>query len=232
MEVIKRNTLIVNNNTLTTEDEAIEIESKQYRDLLRIYEIAMNQVKDILVQVKSRVNDIYGYPLIESIYGRIKTKESIRKKMIKKQIPSTYIALVDNIEDIAGIRVVCPIEEDIDSIVNIIKKLPNINVIKEKDYLAHSKESGYRAYHLIIETPVTINKETVVMKVEIQIRTSAMDFWAEMEHDIRYKTNKKISKRDSKKLTMYANSLEKLQQKIVKLYRNSKKKNDTMYYAM
>lgn len=215
---------------MKTEDEAIDIDSKQYNDLLRIYEIAMNQVMDTLSRVKSRINSIYGYSIIENITGRVKTKESINKKLIKKNIPQTYVALVDNLNDIAGVRVICPIEVDIDSVVNIIKRLPNINVIEEKDYILNPKKSGYKAYHMIVETPVKINGETLVMKVEIQIRTSAMDFWAEMEHEIRYKSDKKISKIDSKKLTWYATKLEKLQEKIIKLYRKQENNNQTISY--
>ena len=215
---------------MKTEDEAIDIESKQYNDLLRIYEIAMNQVIDTLSRVKNRINSIYGYSIIENITGRVKTKESINKKLIKKNIPQTYVALVDNLNDIAGVRVICPIEVDIDSVVNIIKRLPNINVIEEKDYILNPKKSGYKAYHMIVETPVKINGETIVMKVEIQIRTSAMDFWAEMEHEIRYKSDKKMTKMDSKKLTWYATKLEKLQEKIIKLYRKQENNNQTISY--
>lgn len=228
--MIKRNTLTIQNNLMKTEDEAIDIDSKQYNDLLRIYEIAMNQVMDTLSRVKSRINSIYGYSIIENITGRVKTKESINKKLIKKNLPQTYVALVDNLNDIAGVRVICPIEVDIDSVVNIIKRLPNINVIEEKDYILNPKKSGYKAYHMIVETPVKINGETLVMKVEIQIRTSAMDFWAEMEHEIRYKSDKKISKIDSKKLTWYATKLEKLQEKIIKLYRKQENNNQTISY--
>ena len=215
---------------MKTEDETIDIDSKQYNDLLRIYEIAMNQVMDTLSRVKSRINSIYGYSIIENITGRVKTKESINKKLIKKNIPQTYVALVDNLNDIAGVRVICPIEVDIDSVVNIIKRLPNINVIEEKDYILNPKKSGYKAYHMIVETPVNINGETLVMKVEIQIRTSAMDFWAEMEHEIRYKSDKKMTKMDSKKLTWYATKLEKLQEKIIKLYRKQENNNQTISY--
>ena len=228
--MIKRNTLTIQNNLINTEDEAIDIDSKQYNDLLKIYEIAMNQVMDTLSRVKNRINSVYGYSIIENITGRVKSKDSIQNKLRKKNIPDTYIALVDNINDIAGVRVTCPIELDIEPVVNIIKRLPNINVIEEKDYILNPKKSGYKAYHMIVETPVKINSETVIMKVEIQIRTTAMDFWAEMEHEIRYKTDKKLSKTDSKKLTWYANKLEKLQSKIVKLYRKQENNNHTISY--
>lgn len=229
MEVRKRTEIILKNNSLkNTEDEAIDIESKQYKDLLKIYEIAMNQVKDIITIVGKSINNIYNYPIIEKVTGRVKSSTSIQNKLLKKELPNTYVTLVDNINDIAGVRVVCPIEEDIYNIVEIIKKIPNIKIIQEKDYLNHPKKSGYKAYHLIVETPVYINQESVTMKVEIQIRTIAMDFWSEMEHDIRYKTNNKISKSDSRKLTCYAKNLEKLQNKIVKIYR--KHENNAMYY--
>jgi putative GTP pyrophosphokinase len=162
---------------------------------------------------------MYGYTIIEKIDSRIKSKKSILNKIKKKGIAPTYKALVDNIDDIAGVRIVCPLKEDIFFVKQIIQNMPNLNIIEEKDYIYNPKKSGYSAYHLIVETPVTINNETVIIKVEIQIRTVAMDFWSEMEHDIRYKTNNEISKIDSKKLTWYAKSLEKLQSKIIKIYR-------------
>ncbi len=225
----KRTEIVLKNNSLkNTEDEAIDIESKQYKDLLKIYEIAMNQVKDTITMVGKSINNVYNYPIIEKVTGRVKSSKSIQNKLIKKQLPNTYVTLVDNINDIAGVRIVCPIQEDIYTIIEIIKKIPNISIIQEKDYLNNPKKSGYKAYHLIVETPVYINQESVVIKVEIQIRTTAMDFWSEMEHDIRYKTNTQMSKSDSRKLTCYARNLEKLQYKIVKLYR--KHESDAMYY--
>lgn len=222
-----RTELIIKNNELdNTEDEKINIESKQYNDLLKIYEIAMHQVADTMNSIKVRINNMYGYTIIEKIDYRVKSKESIMNKIKKKGIASTYKALVDNVDDIAGIRIVCPLKDDIFFIKQIIQNMPNLNIIEEKDYIYNPKKSGYSAYHLIVETPVTINEETVIIKVEIQIRTVAMDFWSEMEHEIRYKTDNKLSKLDSNKLTWYAKALEKLQSKIIKIYR--KHENNSM----
>lgn len=219
-EVSPRTDIIIKNNKLDkTEDEKIDIESKQYNDLLIIYELAMNQVVGTLNGIKARINQIYGYSMVEKIDSRIKSKTSIINKMKKKGIVLTYKSLVDNIDDIAGVRIVVPLKDDIFFIKQIIENIPTLKVIEEKDYIYNPKKSGYSAYHLIVETPVTINGETVIIKVEIQIRTVAMDFWSEMEHDIRYKSNKPISKLDSKKLTWYAKALENLQAKIIKLYR-------------
>lgn len=222
-----RTELIIKNNELdNTEDEKINIESKQYNDLLKIYEIAMHQVADTMNSIKERLNNMYGYTIIEKIDSRVKSKKSIMNKIKKKGIAPTYKALVDNVDDIAGIRIVCPLKDDIFFIKQIIQNIPNLNIIEEKDYIYNPKKSGYSAYHLIVETPVTINEETVIIKVEIQIRTVAMDFWSEMEHEIRYKTDNKLSKLDSNKLTWYAKALEKLQSKMIKLYR--KHENNSM----
>lgn len=227
--MIKRPDLIKQNNDIKkVEDEEINIESKEYNDLIRIYEIAMNQVASEINLVKEKLNKLYGYSIIDKITARVKSKKSIINKMKKKNIKYTYTSLIDNISDIAGVRITCPVQEDIFFVKQIIEMIPNLKIIKEKDYINNPKKSGYSAYHLIVETPVTINGETVVMKVEIQIRTIAMDFWAEMEHDIRYKPQKSISLFDSKKLTWYAKILEKLQGKIVKIYR--KQETNNLFY--
>lgn len=228
--MIPRLGLVVQNNQINrTEDEEIDIESKQYSDLLKIYEIAMNQVVNSIKILKDRINEISGYPIIERVTSRVKSKTSIINKMTKKGYDITYKNLVDNVDDIAGIRIICPIRDDVLNIKEIIGMIPSLKVIEEKDYIKHPKKSGYSAYHMIAETPVTINSETVIIKVEIQIRTVAMDFWSEMEHDIRYKSKKELSTSDSRKLTRYAKSLEKLQNKLVKLYR--KQENDSLYYT-
>ena len=226
--MIKRPNLIKQNNDIkTVQDEEINIESKEYNDLIRIYEIAMNQVASEINLVKEKLNKLYGYSIIEKVTARVKSKKSIINKMKKKNIKYTYTSLIDNISDIAGVRITCPVQEDIFFVKQIIEMIPNLKIIKEKDYINNPKKSGYSAYHLIVETPVTINGETVVMKVEIQIRTIAMDFWAEMERDIRYKSKNNMSLFDSKKLTWYAKVLEKLQGKIVKIYR--KQETNTMF---
>lgn len=226
--MIKRPNLIKQNNDIKiVQDEEINIESKEYNDLIRIYEIAMNQVASEINLVKEKLNKLYGYSIIDKITARVKSKKSIINKMKKKNIKYTYTSLIDNINDIAGVRITCPVQDDIFFVKQIIEMIPNLKIIKEKDYINNPKKSGYSAYHIIVETPVTINGETVVMKVEIQIRTIAMDFWAEMEHDIRYKSKNNMSLFDSKKLTWYAKVLEKLQGKIVKIYR--KQETNTMF---
>ena len=160
--------------------------------------------------------------LIYHVTKRIKTPESIIKKMKKKNYELNYINLIENIEDIAGIRIVCPVKEDIKTVVRHIRRMNSINVLKEKDYISKPKKSGYSAYHLIVETPINFENKQLVVKVEIQIRTMAMDFWATNEHDIRYKTKEKVSVIDSKRLSLYAKIINQLDDGIMRIRRRQK----------
>ena len=132
------------------------------------------------------------------------------KKLTKKECNYTYEQMIENVNDIAGIRIICPLKKDIFSIRNIVTKLPGIKVLKEKDYVTKPKESGYSSYHLILEVPVTLSQQQIYVKVEVQIRTLAMDFWANIEHKTKYKTEGKISKKESKQLVSYAKAINKI----------------------
>lgn len=184
---------------------------------MEIYKQALKQVITQLEEVKEVLHNYYGYEIINSICSRIKTPQSIINKMKKKNYKHTYKNLVRNINDIAGIRIICPLKNNIYEMVKIIEKLPNIKIIKRKDYITKPKESGYSGYHLVVETPVEIRGRQVPIKVEIQIRTMAMDFWATNEHKIKYKNNKKLSFFDSKKLTIYAKILNVIDNQIMKI---------------
>ncbi len=195
---------------------------KRFELLMRVYEGAANQVFGELMNIKQILKDFYGYDIINNVTKRIKTSESIINKMKKKNYQLNYKNLINNINDIAGVRVICPLKNDIYTIINIIEQMPNMKIIKSKDYISNPKESGYSGYHLIIETPVIIENEEIPVKVEIQLRTMAMDFWATNEHKMKYKTDKKLSFLDSKRLTIYAKILNILDDKIMKLYQKQR----------
>ncbi|MCI9177138.1 MAG: GTP pyrophosphokinase family protein [Clostridia bacterium] len=190
---------------------------------MNIYQKAQNQVLEELIKIKEAINKIYGYEAIHSIASRIKTPNSIVRKMKKKNYSLTYKNLIEKINDIAGIRIICPLKNDIYHVVDIIEQMPNIKIIKKKDYVSKPKESGYSGYHLIVETPVELEGRNLPIKVEIQIRTMAMDFWATNEHKMKYKTNKKLSFLDSKKLTIYAKILNILDNKMMNIYEKQRK---------
>ena len=193
-------------------------DDKQYQNVINIYKLALEEVVDNLTEVKQKYYDIFKDNLINNIVYRIKTPESIINKMKKKGNDLNYENLFTKINDIAGVRVVCPLKDNIYTLIRIIEKLPGIKVIKRKDYITKPKKSGYSAYHMIIETPVEFHDQILPVKVEIQIRTIAMDFWSSAEHKIRYKTNSKLSFIDSKKLSWYAKLLNFLDNKIMKIY--------------
>ena len=126
---------------------------------------------------------------IETIKTRIKSTEGIIKKANKKNIPFTMESIEQNIRDIAGIRVICSFTEDIYMLADCLLQQDDIILIEKKDYIKNPKESGYRSLHLIIEIPIFLQNEKRRMKVEVQLRTIAMDFWASVEHKLRYKKN-------------------------------------------
>ena len=185
---------------------------------MSIYEKALNQTFDTLLKVKNGLNKVYNYDIINNISKRIKSPKSIINKMEKKQYEINFKNIIDNINDVAGIRITCPIKSDIYEVINIIRQMPNIKIIEQKDYITKPTKSGYSGYHIIIETPVEIDEQKVPVKIEIQIRTMAMDFWATNEHKVRYKTNKKLSRLDSRKLTTYAKIINILDEKIMEIY--------------
>lgn len=197
----------------------VNVNGRNFNLLMNVYETALEQVMHEITQIKESFNKIYGYDIINNITSRIKTPDSIVNKMQKKHYEMNYKNLIDKINDIAGIRVTCPLKNDIYKTINVIKQLPNIRILKEKDYIKHPKESGYSGYHLIVETYVDIEENKIPVKVEIQLRTMAMDFWATNEHKMKYKGNKKLSFVDSKKLTIYAKIVNFLDDKIMKIHK-------------
>jgi len=206
-EEIKGNNLKENKEIINNQLVKIDLSDKEFQALIHIYGEAANKVGYMLKELKNDLRNFYGYDVINTITGRIKTPQSIIKKMKKKNYDINYKNMVEYINDIAGIRITCPIKSDIRKVKNLIEKLPNIYILEEKDYIKKPKKSGYSGFHLIVETPIRISEKDVPIKIEIQIRTMAMDFWATAEHKMRYKNKDKISCFDSIKLSLYAKIL-------------------------
>ncbi len=190
---------------------------------MEIYGEACNNLEKIMKSLQRETKEKYGYDMINTITSRIKTPQSILNKMQRKKYALNYKNMIDSINDIAGVRVVCPLKSDIKKIKRLLKEIPDIDIIEEKDYIRKPKKSGYSGYHLIMEIPVNYKEHDVLVKVELQIRTMAMDFWATVEHKARYKTKNKLSFFDSKKLSLYAKILNLMDNKIVKIYQKQQK---------
>lgn len=215
---IKENELMVNSLIpLNTENE-------EFNMLMELYHKASLNVLENLKVIKDYLQDMYEYNVINNITYRIKSKTSIINKMYKKHYEVTYKNLIEKINDIAGIRVVCAFKNDISKVVNIIFNIPNTKVVKVKDYLKTPKKGGYSGYHIILETLVKYEGDYLPIKVEIQIRTMAMDFWSTTEHKLKYKTTHQLSKFDSKKLEMYAKIINLIDDKIMNLYKKQEER--------
>lgn len=198
-------------------DRKIETNSKEFEKIMFIYKVAMKELNTKLEILKDEFKLFYDYDLIDHINTRIKSPESITNKMKNKSLNYTYKEMIKNINDVAGIRVICPVQKDIYSIRNLITNVPGIKVLKEKDYVKNPKKSGYSSYHMIVEVPITLSQSLIYVKVEIQIRTLAMDFWASIEHGLKYKTNKELTKATSKELVQCAKMVNKLDNKMMLL---------------
>ena len=179
-------------------NKKIDINSKTFEKIMNIYESAMTETVEKLKEIQIEYQNVNKYNLIEDITYRIKKPESILNKMEKKHYKLTYKQMVQHINDIAGIRIICPLKKDIFLIKELVKNISEISIIKEKDYVTHPKESGYSSFHQIIEVPTNLDESIINVKVEIQIRTIAMDFWANLEHKIKYKPEKVINYKISK----------------------------------
>ena len=161
------------------------MEIQLWRSILCPYELAVRElmVKFEHIIDEHKQNDLYSP--IEQVSGRVKSVPSILEKMQRKHILMEHME--EELEDIAGIRIICQFEEDIDTVAAMIQKRTDMTIKSEKNYLKHIKQSGYRSYHLIIYYTVETINGPKQIQAEIQIRTNGMDFWATLEHQLRYK---------------------------------------------
>ena len=223
--------MIIRENILKAEGKGIisnkliplDIANEEFKMLMSLYNKAELKLLETLNFLKEYLREIYDYDVINNIVSRIKTPASIINKMKKKGYEITYENLINNINDIAGIRIICTFKNDISKIRDIILNMPNVRILKEKDYLTKSKRSGYTGYHIILETDVEYEGEKYPMKVEIQLRSMAMDFWSTLEHKIKYKSKHKLSNKDSKKLQVYAKVINIIEDKMIKIYQKQLK---------
>ena len=158
-----------------------------WQEVTLVYSAALKQINTKLEILNDEFQHVHRYNPIEHIKSRMKTSESIVKKLKRYGYESTIENMVKYINDIAGIRVICSFTSDIYRIADMIGNQNDIKVISVKDYIKHPKASGYKSYHMLVTVPIFLSDRIVEVKVEIQIRTVAMDFWASLEHKINYK---------------------------------------------
>lgn len=173
-------------------DEFIELTKETtmpIEKLMAYYRCVIMEIETKFRVLNEQLSLEYDRNPIESIKTRLKSWEGIIKKVRNKNLPFNLKAVEENINDIAGIRIICSFQEDIYKLADSLLRQDDVKLIRMKDYIANPKKNGYRSLHLIVEVPIFLQNETRLMKAEVQLRTIAMDFWASLDHKLRYKKN-------------------------------------------
>ena len=177
----------------------------RFRELMCWYGCAIREVRTKLEVLNDEFQNNTERNPIDNIKSRIKTPMSIFEKMDSRDIPITLDSIVSELHDIAGVRVICPFIDDIYTVAEVLTAQDDISLIQFKDYIANPKPNGYRSLHLVVEVPIFLSTGKRLMKVEVQIRTIAMNFWASLEHQIHYKKFKEDNVEIVNQLTKCAN---------------------------
>lgn len=196
-------------------DETDQVTS--WTEVILVYNAALKEIGTKLEILSDEFQHVHRYNPIEHIKSRIKTSESIVKKLKRHGYESTIENMVQYVNDIAGIRVVCSFTSDIYRIAEMLSNQNDIKILSIKDYIKNPKESGYKSYHMLVSVPIFLSDSVVDTKVEIQIRTIAMDFWASLEHKIYYKFEGKAPDYISQELRECADMVSALDDKMLSL---------------
>ena len=164
----------------------------QLQQMMMLYEAGIREIKTKL-DILSDESRISGKPNpIDSIKSRIKTPRSIIKKLQRRGLAISLTSMMENLNDIGGIRVICPFIDDIYIVADMLMRQTDLTLIEKKDYIQTPKPNGYRSLHMILEVPIFLSDRTQPVRVELQLRTIAMDFWASLEHQLRYKADVQV----------------------------------------
>lgn len=197
--------------------QMIQEQIAEWKNFLFIYKFALDEIDTKLTILNEEFQFVHQHNPIEHIKSRIKSPESIVNKLERKELEITVANAKEHIHDIAGVRVTCSFVSDIYEIFEIIQSQDDINILRVKDYIQHPKPNGYQSLHLIVEIPVFLSTRTEHVKVEIQIRTVAMDFWASLEHKIYYKFDKTVPERLTNQLKETAEMIQYLDAKMKRI---------------
>ena len=173
---------------LSQHDEELLIQSAmQLQQIMMLYEAGIREIKTKL-DILSDESHLSGKPSpIDSIKSRIKTPRSIINKLKRRGYPISLQSMMENLNDIGGIRVICPFIEDIYTVADMLIRQDDLTLIVRKDYIENPKPNGYRSLHLILQVPIFLSDRTQPVRIELQLCTIAMDFWASLEHQMKYK---------------------------------------------
>ena len=189
------------------EFSAFEGALHQYMEQMHLYDAAIREVKTKLEILDNEFSIRYDHNPIHNIESRLKSPMSILEKLKRRHLTLNLVSLQNGMNDIAGIRVICNYLDDIYHIADLLSGQDDVNVILRRDYIKHPKESGYRSLHLVIEVPIFLAERVEHVKCEVQIRTIAMDFWASLEHELKYKQKNQVSEELMYRLKICASAI-------------------------
>ncbi len=200
----------------------LNIEKKSLDRLLLSYSFGLEEILTKVRILQGEFNLIHKYNPIEHVKSRIKSQESLCKKLQRKDLPMTLESVRNEIKDIAGIRIVCSFKSDIYRVAGMLIQQNDIEVVEYDDYIDNPKDNGYQSLHLTLEVPVFLSDRQERVAVEVQIRTIAMDFWASLEHKIYYKHENMFIPEDlvtdlknaAKKVSILDNQMEMIHKKM------------------
>ena len=192
---------------------------QQYREMMQLYSAAVRELRTKVEILDEEFRTRYAHNPIHHIDSRLKSPQSMMKKLARKGLPQTLEAAEANLNDIAGIRIVCNYLDDIYRIADLLQRQRDVEFVHRRDYIENPKESGYRSLHLVIRIPVFLSSHTELVPVEVQIRTIAMDFWASLEHQLRYKSNHETTQQLRRRLQHCAEASAALDREMQDIYR-------------
>ena len=194
--------------------EWIKEKIDEFARLMTYYRCAMMEIETKFNVLNEEYSLAYDRNPINSIKTRLKSFPSIKEKLERKGVSDSIESIEQNLNDIAGVRVICSFPEDVYELANALLKQDDIELIEKKDYIKNPKPNGYRSLHIIVGIPIFLAHEKRIMKVEIQLRTIAMDFWASLEHQLRYKKDTTFTKEMANELLECAEMSAKLDNKM------------------
>ena len=197
-----------------------------YKELMSYYRCAMMEVETKFRVLKEELSLEYDRNPIETIKSRLKSVESIGDKLSGMNKPITVESIEENLKDVAGVRIICGLPSDIYTLADAFLSQDDIVLIQKKDYIANPKPNGYRSLHLIVEIPIFLHDENKMMKVEVQLRTISMDWWARLEHKFRYKKDVVISDEIDRELKECAEAAATLDRKMESIQKKIPVRNE------
>lgn len=222
-KIIEADDLLPVQGLIPPETQGVVMEQLyRFIELEHLYESAIKAVKTKLDILDSEFKTKYDYNPIHHIEGRLKSPQSMMEKLQRKGLPFNSDSARNSLYDIAGVRVICNYIEDIYTVAELLEMQDDVTIVKRKDYIKEPKPNGYRSLHIVVQIPVYLSDRKDLVNVEIQIRTIAMDFWASLEHELKYKSDTAVSAELAQQLKDCAETIAATDQQMQQIYQTLK----------